>query len=288
MNNLVFASLITVAALGWSLRQHERIETVASENRQFTMRAEKARTLARAAREEERRFESLYTTESVAVQTLRSTAGGGTNRVTQTSSALASGGVANQLSDPAHEGLHPLDKPYFYLAKSRLDALSYWPIAEGDRLSETAAALLAMSPAEEAAATAIYHQMREEIRSLEMSQAIPTNTPPNFAGGPGTKTTLFIPKISSDALKEINARFATALDGALGEERGRLLTQRINETFDSGGNQMKGDRFVILIRDDKGYRLVVTNGRGNMTSSREIGLDGKSQIPPDYAHLFKE
>src|SRR4051812_19035658 len=78
MNNLVFASLVAAAALGVLLRQQGQIETIAAETQHFSDRAEKARALARASSDEERRLESLYTTESVAVQALRTASAGGT------------------------------------------------------------------------------------------------------------------------------------------------------------------------------------------------------------------
>ena len=148
--------------------------------------------------------------------------------------------------------------------------------------------LFAMTPEEESAATAAYSQARTKIHALDKSAAIATNTPARLETSPGTKRTYVIPAFPRETADAINQEFKSALNAALGPERGSLLSKRIDEVFEAGPYALTQTRTLTLIRNGDKIQLVEMDPEGNTTSSSTTDEEGNQVIPHHVRHLFEE
>lgn len=282
MNNLLILTLSTSLGLALFCKSQSSKSDLADANTAAHAKLKAVTAEASDARSEARRLEKLFITKNESVQRLRTDL----NVLTATEAAKES-----DLSEltPHREGFWPTDKPYFYLSKDHLHGLSYWPFNDGaGTLSKQAVMLLGMSEQEEHAANAAYAQARSQIRALEKGSAIPTNTPPQVATSPGTKTTYLIPAFPREAADAINHEFKSALAEVLGPARAKVLGDRIDEIFEASPYAMTKTRTLTLVRNADSLYLFESDGYGNSTSSGTTDDNGRQVIPHHVRHLFEE
>jgi hypothetical protein len=282
MNNLFIVAL--AGALGFALfcKTQTAIAAIADDTARTGAQLKALAGEAAKAQGEARRLEKLFITQKESIQTLRADF--------NVLSAREGAKVEDSSElNPQKEGFWPADKPYFYISKERLRGLSYWPFNDGDgSLSKQAVMLFAMTPQEESAANAAYSQARGKIHTLDKSAAVATNTPARLESRPGTKTTYIIPAFPRDAADAINQEFKSALNAALGPERGSLLSKRIDEVFEAGPYALTQTRTLTLIRNGDKIQLVEMDPEGNTTSSSTTDEEGNQVIPHHVRHLFEE
>jgi hypothetical protein len=278
MNNLLLAGIIGAVGAALLSNNYRQIAQLRTATVSDEVRLKMIASHTRNSDEELRRLRKLFEVEQESIRRLRA----------ETVAAVVNPPQENESElTPQKEGFWPAEKPYFYLSKSRLEGLNYWPLTDAeDNLSDTARLLFGMSDEEARLADAANLNMQEKLRQLEIDHAVPTNTPPRFENWPGKKTTLYVTEIPQESVIAIMQEFGAALEQTLGPERAALLARRIDETMDGPAfNRIRG-RSLTLIRDGDRIQLNELDGEGNMTSSRSAGSDGREEIPKPFRHLF--
>lgn len=281
MNNLFVVVIAGGVGLTLFLKTQSKIAETELSNARSQYLAKAAIKQNAETRAELARLDRLYISEQKSIQRLRTEANERTKRAAQEPDL-------NDLT-PQKEGFWPKDQPYFYISKSRLQGLGYWPLTDDNyRFSETAARLFGMSPEEEKAANAVYERLIDQIHESEVSHAIPTNTPAWIEGWPGTKKSFYIESLPIEESQKIEKEFKAALQNAIGEERGTLLARKIDETFDSSAFRLMRSRTLTLVRDGDKIQLCTSGDFGGTTTSHSTAGNGRDEIPRYVRHLFSE
>lgn len=284
MNNLILASILTATAAALCVRTQTNLNAAAAQNAQLAESVATAKAAAEAKRAEIRHWESIATLEASAKENMQTTA----SKTNQSQAPQVEAIPTN----PTDEGFWPSQKEYFYLSKKHLRGLGYSPVTEEENISEVSALLFGMSPDELKQSNDAYHQMRAEIRALELSAAYPTNAISSWINDlPGTKTTIRVPKLSEEDLNAIKTHFLSGLQEAVGPDRANLLNDRIQEAFQGGRFAYDSERTFTIIRNGAKVQYFVEDSRGSSVSGmytpgNNEPEDSTQGIPRDFAHLF--
>jgi hypothetical protein len=276
MNNLWLTTLLAATAGVFYFGAQKQISALTRSNEATLKKIAHERDAISKSDNEQRRLESLVTMERLAVENLRAHT---TRIITETNI------VEEAPSDPQKEGYWPAGKPYFYLSKQRLRETSFWPTTENDTISPTAMIALGMNDAEFQSVNSVYAQARERLRNLEVSIAVPTNTlPQQEKMWKGEKTTLFLPGLKPGILQALKRDLRDGFTAAIGNERGELLYNRIQESYSN--NDISKDRWITLIREGDLIQIGETDGRGTVTTGSSKNDEGKYELPREFRHLF--
>lgn len=279
MNNLILVALLFVAAGAFWAGENRQI-AVAREDAAARMRRQQAVVATTAQLKE--KLAGLNFELSAERQAIEA-------RRVELHKIVSEHPEMDELSPtPADEGVWPNEKQYFYLSKNHLGAVRYQAVAEGDVVSDTAATLLGMSANEHAESTAAYRRMLAQLRGSETRLAIPTNAPARLDGYKGEKTSLFLPKFSTEDLNAISDGLRADLTRAVGAQRGELLASRVNETLERGAFGLDHDRTITVIQNGDDLHVAVSNDNGFTMTTVSKDEKGAPKIPAEYAHLFPE
>jgi hypothetical protein len=265
--------------------QNERLAAVAAEL------ADRAQRAAAARQSAERQLASLRDE-----LTLRRSAE--SDSAAQASAAQ----TAPPDPDPAHQGGWPAGAGFFYLPKQYLTNASY-RLLNGGQLTDEAAALLGMSPAEREAADKSFSGLLDQFRRVEVQRMEPVAAPDGWSigaaqspGAPGLQfdsaLTYHIPDLSGD-INTAQTAFLGELQQNLGASRAEIVAAAadsyIRQNLDDLG---AGDRvvgFVWLPESDGTHSLWYANAdaRNGEGAFQRVGndLDPNSQTAY-YAGLF--
>jgi hypothetical protein len=278
MNNLFIIAIAGTIGLALVSTSQRSIAETESELVILRARSSAAAADANCSQTEMRRLERLFVTKKESLQKLRA-------EINIRAVAESTEPDLSELN-PQKEGFWPADKPYFYLSKTRLQGLYYFPFTDTDELSKTAVTLFGMTPEEERAANAVYADLREKIRQFELAHATPTNASTWIESWPGTKKSLYIEAMPREAIAALTQEFKSNLMQAIGAERGSILARRMDEDTDQNGWGLMRARTYTLIRDGERIQLSESYGEGNTMTSSSQNDDGKYEIPRHVRHLF--
>jgi hypothetical protein len=204
--------------------------------------------------------------------------------------------------DPAHQGGWPAGAGFFYLPKQYLTNASY-QLLSGDQLTDEAAALLDMSPAERESTDNAFGELLGQFRRVEIQRMEPVAPPANWSlavsgstGAPGlpfdSALTYHIPDLSKD-VSAAQTAFLAQLQQTLGASRadivGSAADSYLRQNLDDLG---AGDRivgFVWMPESDGTHSLwyAAADARKGEGAFQRVGenLDPNSQTAY-YAQLF--
>ncbi len=186
--------------------------------------------------------------------------------------------------DASRQGGWPGNTPYFYLPKEYLTNAHY-KLLEGGRLTDEAATLLGMSPAERSTVNQLFNDLFSQFRQLEVNNLIRI-TPPEWWQGAtfGAKlesaVACQIPALSAgvDAARQ---SFSQQLQQTLGNSRAQLLNQETDAYLFQHMDNLGADERVI------GF-LTATENDGSHTvwygiSDARHGGGSFQRVPADLA-----
>jgi hypothetical protein len=292
---LVIAMVSVVTFLVWRrqrpvlegvLIQDERLVAVAAELQERAQRADSARQSA------EQQLTNLR-------GELDSHAAAAANQVSRNPGPQI---VPPPEPDPAHQGGWPSGAGFFYLPKQYLTNASY-QLLNGGQLTDEAAALLGMSPAERESTDNAFGELLNQFRRVEIQRMEPVAPPAAWSlGAPGSPRapgmsfdsalTYHIPDLSKD-ISAAQTTFLGQLQQDLGASRADIVASAADaytrQNLDDLG---AGDRtvgFVWMPESDGTHSLwyAAADARKGEGAFQRVGedLDPNSQIAY-YAQLF--
>jgi hypothetical protein len=276
MNNLFIIAIAGTVGLALFSNSQRNIAETEAALAQLRLKQETASANADCSRAEMRRLEKVFVSQKESVQKLRSEI--------DASAGTESAEIDLSQLTPQKEGFWPADKPYFYIAKTRLNGVLYWPFTSDDRLSDSAMKLFEMTLEEQRAANAAYRNFRDQLREVEAAHSSSTNPPTWIASWPGVKKSVYVEPIPREEIAAVDQQFHADLSGAIGDERASLLFRRIIEETEGAEYGLARGRIFTLIREGDHYRIAQSYGEGNtMTTSST-----RDDILREVRHLFPE
>jgi hypothetical protein len=205
--------------------------------------------------------------------------------------------------DPTRSGGWPTGAAFFYLPKQYLTNASY-QLLNGGRLTDEAAALLGMSPAERESTDKAFTDLLDQFRRLEIERMQPIASPEGWNVGqkpqPGVPNaftfdsalTYRIPDLSQD-IGAAQKAFVDQLQQGLGASRADIVSSAANSFLRQNLDDLgTGDRIVGFVwqpESDGSHSLWYANAdalRGEGAFQRvDESLDPNSQTAY-YARLF--
>jgi hypothetical protein len=205
--------------------------------------------------------------------------------------------------DPTRSGGWPTDAAFFYLPKQYLTNASY-QLLNGGRLTDEAAALLGMSPAERESTDKAFTDLLDQFRRLEIQRMEPIAAPAGWMVGAGqqpgapsamsfdSSLTYRIPDLSQD-IGTAQKAFVDQLQQGLGASRADIVSSAANSFLRQNLDDLgTGDRIVGFVwqpESDGSHSLWYANAdalRGEGAFQRvDESLDPNSQTAY-YARLF--
>lgn len=302
MNNLLITFATLLAAGVVLVEQHVSLARMRARNEQLATQADVLR--ARMARLDERsaRLQRQLSEEQEVLNAVRQ----------QNPEVNPPSSPALVPPDPACHGGWPTTTPYFYLPKKDLACVGY-RLLEGQRLTEVAATLFGMTPAERQAVDAAYADLYRKHRQLEIERMKPVEMPASRKELPQSSPWRYfspylwekasgyiaynIPSLESQA-GVLSNEFASAIEQALGKVRaGYLLpaadtciARRMDDT--SRLNNLAWNARLVAF-----FQVPGPHGRTNLVYAvANEGVNGwtrtiQSPVNPDsqeayYAQLF--
>ena len=126
--------------------------------------------------------------------------------------------------DPDRHGGWPAKTPYFYLPKKTLNAVGYRLFA-GHRLTDDAATLFGMTPAEREAVDTAYNNLWQKFREFEIQRMELTEKPPQWQEPVNRDSISYrIPSLAKES-GELLVEFTTSLQSTLGATRTGYLME---------------------------------------------------------------
>ena len=204
--------------------------------------------------------------------------------------------------DPAHQGGWPSDAGFFYLPKQYLTNAAYQLLSVG-QLTDEAAALLGMSPAERESADDAFGELLNQFRRVEIQRMEPIAAPAGWsvtASGsvrdPGlafdSTLTYHIPDLSTD-ISAAQTAFLSQLQQNLGASRADIVASAADSYLRHNMDDLgAGDRivgFVWMPESDGTHSLwyAAADARKGEGAFQRVSedLDPSSQTAY-YAQLF--
>jgi hypothetical protein len=204
--------------------------------------------------------------------------------------------------DPTHQGGWPADAGFFYLPKHCLTNAAY-QLLSGGRLTDEAAALLGMTPAERESTDNAFNELLSQFRRVEIQRMEPVTAPANWSigasgstGAPGmpfdSALTYHIPDLTKD-ISAAQTAFLGQLQQCLGASRADIVASAadsyLRQNMDNLG---AGDRIVGFVwqpESDGTHSLwyAAADARKGEGAFQRVGedLDPNSQTAY-YAQLF--
>jgi hypothetical protein len=243
MKKLMLILLVAVAAMGLAIRAHRRRAPLLRQNarmeqavRSLKLRIEKAEQSRQTVEERESKLAEELRLQDAAY-------------AAQPKPATATKAPAIAPPDPDHQGGWPANADYFYLPKSQLTNANFQLLA-GGHLTEEAAKLFGMSPAEKAAADHAFSDLLAQFRSLEAAKMKTIDTPEEW-GGPramfDSALVYQIPSLADDA-NSVRQNLASQLQQIVGPNRADTLQPVIDAHFrDQLDDLGSGERTVAFL-----------------------------------------
>jgi len=198
--------------------------------------------------------------------------------------------------DPARQGGWPAHAAYLYLPKQYLTNVQY-KLLDAGRLTDEAATLLGMFPAERSSVDQLFSDLSNRFRQLELSNMKRVELPQSWEGGLlggnlESAVVYQIPSLGTD-VEAARQQFSQWLQQSLGASRAPLLDQAATAYFRQHLDDLgAGDRTI-------GF-LTATESDGSQavwyaTADARHGEGSFQRIPPDlppdsqiayYANLF--
>ncbi|MFO1501783.1 MAG: hypothetical protein U1G07_25970 [Verrucomicrobiota bacterium] len=216
MNNLFLALILLAAAtVAWLNRY------AANQMTQSQMQALSGKL---AACESSLRFEQATAAESDArLKQLRALA-----RTAQEELVQASAEARELVSpaDVAGEGTWPANRDYFYLPKQFLGSIGYGVFHNDGTLSEEAARLFGLTPAEKVALTDSWRQLCLELQQAELNHV--ERLEPRQADSDDHREVVFRVSSTSNDVAELQDQFQRNLQTQFGSTRGDLIWAKVS------------------------------------------------------------
>lgn len=292
---LLMAIIAAIAALVWN-RQSTRLHAIQIQNQRLAAAVAELDTHVRrvdsACKAAEQKMVELRTN-------LQRRDGAAVSAASQQPEAAA----ATPEPDPARHGGWPQSANFFYLPKENLTNASY-KLFDGRQLTDEAACLFGMSPAEREATDKIFDDLIDQFRRAEISHMVPVDPPSGWlvTGGsqpPGSASqfdsalTYSIADLTED-ISAARSGFFDQLQQALGASRAEMISSAASsylaENLDELGGT--GERIVGFLwepESDGTHSLwygAAGSGYGAGSFQRVMpDVDPNSQIAY-YARLF--
>ncbi|MCI0538930.1 MAG: hypothetical protein L0Z50_27295 [Verrucomicrobiales bacterium] len=287
---ILAATIVVILAFVWN-RQHAHRKDITLQNERLREAAahltQQAEAAAAARQSAEQRLADLR-----AEDRLREVTASGTP-------ANAAASLPTQLAepDPSRQGGWPRDADFIYLSKQYLTNASY-RLLDGDRLTDEAATLLGMSPAEREAVNDLFNTLLGQFRQIEVKHMELVDPPANLGVGLGKRPNsanqfdaAIMYRIPGLAPKIAEARqaFSEQLQQNLGPSRAQLIEQAADSYFRKNMDDLgSGERTVAFLwqRENDGTHSIWYGVAGDLHGPgtfNPVGLALKPNSP--IAHL---
>lgn len=137
---------------------------------------------------------------------------------------------ARELTSPVDfsaEGAWPAARDYFYLPKQFLGTLGYNVFQNDGSLSDEAAQLFGLTPAEKVALADSWRQLRLQLQQLELDHAeqLDASQPDS---GDHREVAFHLPSLTNE-ITQVRQQFEQDLEKQLGNTRGQLIWEKVAE-----------------------------------------------------------
>jgi hypothetical protein len=152
--------------------------------------------------------------------------------------------------DPAHEGMWPGNKPYFYLAKRRLKDVGYDAINGQDKLTTLGITLFNISKQERTGVDNAIQEFRKNLNELEVQHAERIEPAPGVNTEDHKEISFRLSGVTNE-LAQLKAQLRDSVKNAMGAERGGLLLERVNVWVEDQNGSTGGEEATISLEANR-------------------------------------
>jgi hypothetical protein len=280
MNNLILALLLLSTAIvaywnrlaAWQTARHD-VRTLSSQLSTYAnaLRSERVNATELDQRLRERR-DKVAAAQSDLVQ------------------ASAHARELTETTDASSEGAWPSGRDYFYLPKQFLGALGYSVFHNDGGLSEEAARLFGLTPAEKVALADSWRQLRLRLEQIQLDHAEPLD-PSRPDSNDHLEVAFHLPALTND-VSQIRQQYQQDMEKQLGPTRSQLLWEKVAGERPLSGYPFDHQEQVITFSADRQpdgsvqHKLQFTNASRGTAYSLPVSFDPGSTPSPSASEVM--